>query len=107
MQNNTDTQELTMKEKNKIAHKQKMVIQKIKDFQEYQEMQKHESKYLKDQNISEDELIPFIEEQLEKEMKKRNKKPEQIQNKMKKNTSYAKKIVDKAIKEYKLWKEEA
>lgn len=98
MQNNVN---VTPEQQKKMARKQELIRKKIEEFQMHQEMKAHESKYLMSVGISEEELVPFIEEQLEKEMQKRNKTAIQLHKKMQNNTSYAKKIVDKAIKEFK------
>lgn len=87
----------------KKLRKQELLRDKLQQLQDMKTAQEHESEYLKSHNIKEEHLVPFIEKEIEKEMQKRGKSLEKIHAKMKNNTGFAKKIVDRAIKQYNNW----
>lgn len=99
-------QELTPEEIKKLERKKELMREKFKELENMQKAKQHESKYLKSHNVTEDQLIPFIEEEIKREMEKRNKPLTAIHKKMKNNTNYSKKIVDRAIKAFNKWKAE-
>lgn len=102
-QNNNKKRELKdltpeeLKEHNAKVKKAEALQAKLKELNEYEATKNHQSQYLQGLEINQEHLMPFIVIQLQHECNKRNKDIQQIRAKMKNNTNYAKKILDKAI----------